>query len=496
MRKMVLAFVVMVLLANMFIGTGSMNVIALETDSMNVMPPKPPVILGDVDGDGEVTSIDCAYVKRAVLSISNVDPIFVDVNRDGKLDSLDYALMKRFVLGYIDSFTPKPVFDAMVLKGANKFSLNLFKKINSQSKDANFVFSPLSVSNAFSMVYNATFGETKDEMGKVLGYEGIDTGVVNGTYKTVLDYLNNVSNKSELSIKNSVWIADNYVKQYGLSINQDFVNTNKEYYGALTSLLNFKDIETTNTINKWIADATHDKINKLVSYEDIREACMCVANAIYFKDEWKNPFNKSLTMEAKFTDDAGIISKVEMMNKRGSIEYGEGEDYKTVKLPYKDGKTSMYFILPLESKIDDFITSLDLIKWNGIINNVSVKQVQLNVPKFKSKYKDKDFEKTLKSLGMNKAFLPGGITGAINGGHPIGLSKVFHEAVIEIDENGTEAAAATVIIATTSPGRPSDTQWLNFTADRPFIYAVVDNQYGNILFVGKFTNKDIDNSLK
>lgn len=358
----------------------------------------------------------------------------------------------------------------------SQFSFDIFQQLNKEDKNQNIFISPLSISTALAMTYQGAEGTTKEAMAKALRYTGIDDSNINESYKNLIPYLRKLDKKVELNISNSLWVRE------GDSIKEDFLSTNKDIFDASVTTMDFSKEEAADEINKWISDSTKKKIEKMVDSPISSNIVMYLINAIYFKGDWTKQFDKKNTFSTQFHQENGNTDEVMMMSRKGKVEFGQGDDFKAVRLPYGTGKAAMYCILPEESTpINDFIENLDLDQWETIKESISEKDdVILQLPRFKLEYGIKNLNESLTSLGMGEAFEDTADFSGIRGN--LCISRVLHKAVIEVNEEGSEAAAVTVVeMKETSYSEP-----LIFIADRPFVFLITDDETGTILFMGKF----------
>jgi len=365
-----------------------------------------------------------------------------------------------------------------VIQGSSQFAFDIFKQLNGEDKNKNIFISPLSISTALSMTYQGAEGTTKDAMAKALNYEDVDMEVLNGNYKNLLRYLKQATKKTKLDINNSIWIRKGEV------INENFLNINREVFDAYVSEIDFSEKDSVDKINNWIDNATNGKIQKMIESPISPEILMYLINAVYFKGEWTEKFDKKHTFKTKFYIEEGKTKDVMMMNRKGEVEYGKGDNFKVAKLPYGDGNISMYCMLPDEGiSIDDFIESMDLDTWQTIKENVyKTEDVVLQIPRFNIEYGIKNLNDSLSMLGMEEAFSYRADFSGIRDG--IFISRVLHKAVIEVNEEGSEAAAATVVeMKESAMAEP-----IEFIANRPFMFIIADDEYGTILFMGKVYN--------
>jgi serine protease inhibitor len=367
--------------------------------------------------------------------------------------------------------------DSGIVNANTGFAFDIFKILNEEESGKNVFISPLSISTALAMTYNGARGSTKQAMADALGIGDADLSRVNTSFQNLIAYLNKVDKKVKLDINNSIWIRERE------NIQEEFLSNTGKYFNAFSEMLDFSKDESVQRINKWISDATRGKINKMLEPPISPDVMMYLINAIYFKGEWKQQFSEDRTYGGKFTSGNGTIQDIKMMSRKGKVEYAKGEDYKAVRLPYGSGKTSMYCILPDESiNIDDFIFSMDAAKWNEVFTSpVETDDVTLGIPRFKMEYGIKLLNNSLISMGMGEAFSFNADFSGIREG--IFISRVLHKAVIEVNEEGSEAAGVTVV----EMKETSITEPLTFIADRPFLFIIADDKTGTILFIGKMS---------
>lgn len=361
-----------------------------------------------------------------------------------------------------------------VVKANNSFAFDIFRKMNEEEEDTNLFISPFSISAALTMTYNGAAGNTKQQMSDVLKFGDIHPGIVNESFQNLLASLSHADEKVRLDIGNSVWVRE------GEAIQKDFLETNSKYFNAFTQMLDFSKADSAQVINGWISDATRQKIQKMIDPPIPPEVVMYLINAIYFKGEWANQFDEKRTFDGKFKTTAGQMEEVRMMTREGKIACANGSDYKAVRLPYGNGRLSMVCVLPDEAvDIDDFIGSFDAQRWNDIDKALEETDgFTLFLPRFKIEYGIKQLNDSLIELGMKDAFSANADFSGIREG--LFISEVLHKAVIEVNEEGSEAAAATVVVM-----EESFSPDLYFIAERPFLFMIADEQTGTILFLGK-----------
>ncbi len=364
--------------------------------------------------------------------------------------------------------------DERIVQANTTFAFDLFRKINHEDVQENIFISPLSVSAALTMNYNGAENSTKEAMEDTLGFSELTKEEVNSGFKYMKKYLEKIDKKIELEMSNSIWIRK------GEEINQDFIDLNIDVFNAYTKSLDFSKKSAVDKINQWIDTSTHGLIKKVLNAPISEDVIMYLINAIYFKGEWTQKFDKGRTYDAIFYNGLGEQNPIEMMSMKESVDFMESNNYKAVKLYYGNKKTAMVCILPNEDvDINDFIESLDGNKWAEIQEEFHESDIIVKIPKFKMEYGVKKLNDTLKSLGMAEAFEYEADFGGIR--EDLYISEVLHKAVIEVNEEGSEAATVTVVTDNTS----SVMEPTSFIADRPFIFIITDEEMGSILFMGK-----------
>ena len=372
--------------------------------------------------------------------------------------------------------------DKEVVEGNNKFAFNIFKEISKDENNKNVFISPLSISMALTMTYNGAKENTKAEMNKVLGYEGMNDDKINNSYKILHSYLENIDENVKLNLSNSIWIRE------GQNINKEFININKDIFGAKVDNLDFSKSSSVDKINNWIEKSTNNMIKDMLKGPIDGDVIMYLINAIYFKGQWQEPFDINNNIIGKFTNSKGDKTEIDFMRKVAADDktfYGEKDDFKAIKMPYDSGKVSMYAVLPKEGlNIDNFINNLDMNKWNSIKESIGKEQEAVNVsfPKFEIEYGAKELKEPLAALGMKDIFSDRANLSGIREG--ICVSSVLHQGKIEVNEKGSEAAAAT-IVEVRETAMPIIDDPKEFIADRPFVFIIEDEESGTILFMGK-----------
>lgn len=374
-----------------------------------------------------------------------------------------------------------------VVDANNQFAFELYKQLGgTRGTDDNMFFSPWSIMLALSMVYEGAEGDTATEMQGVLHVPKDDTARHDG-FKTAYAQTNPTSGEYELSTANAFWGSD------AATIKQPYLDLIDEYYGAKAQSMNFAgDPEgCTDTINDWVANNTHDKIRDIIPPGAISPYTDAVlTNAIYFKGQWVYEFDANDTTDRDFTTAAGPVKKVPTMSIEGSqtrFLYAEDDKMQALELPYKGDKVSMVLLLP---KSDD-ISALDAAMSNkylkDTLDSMDDFRVNMYIPsfKFENKYM---LVNTMKALGMTKAFdsTQSNFSGIMD--QKFAITDIIHQSFVEVNEKGTEAAAATVVIGDDDGDDTPPDPVYTFRADHPFIFIIKQNDTDNVLFLGKVSD--------
>jgi serine protease inhibitor len=367
-----------------------------------------------------------------------------------------------------------------LVEADNSFGLKLFKEINSKETNSNIFISPLSISMALGMTYNGARESTEEAMRTTLEFGDLSMGEINESYKSLIELLERIDSDVEFNIANSIWHRDDRVFE------QDFFERCRDYFDARVSGLDFSQDEAVkDTINNWVEEHTNGRIKDILDYVDPL-AVIYLVNAIYFNGTWTYQFNEEDTEDEPFYLLGGGTKDCKMMQVKSKFKYFEDSLLQAVDIPYGNGNYSMTVILPGYGKdIDQFIAGLTQEKWDEWMSSFCEDSVNLFLPKLKLEYKvEEKLKKALIDMGMGIAFEPGfaNFTGMYERGG-IWIEKIIHKTFLEVDEEGTEAAAATVVEMWESagPGMEHPTIFVN----RPYIFAIRENHSGTILFIGK-----------
>ncbi len=359
----------------------------------------------------------------------------------------------------------------------NEFGFNLFHQLTRQDANKNVFCSPLSVATALAMAYNGAAGETQQTMARTLRFNGMSQAEINLASADLLKALKSSDPKVELAIANSIWARQ------GVKFKEDFLARNRQYFGAEVATLNFGDPQAVGRINGWVSANTKGKIPRIIDRISPQQVLFLI-NAVYFKGLWQQKFDPALTRNQPFHLRGGGQKPVPMMAQAGSYRYLRGDRFQAVSLPYGKGGASLYLFLPDQnSSLNDFLKTVNYQQWEQWLKSFRTTPGDLKLPRFKLDY-ERTLNDALKALGMESAFSAERANfSGMSDRRDLFISEVKHKAVVEVNEEGTEAAAATSVgISVTSV--QITPQRFTFIADRPFLLAIRDQQTGAILFMG------------
>lgn len=348
------------------------------------------------------------------------------------------------------------------------FALSFFQNVNKTAEAAdNVVVSPYSAGVALSMLMQGAEGQTKVELDNAL----------NGCSFTAVP----LSSGDTVVVKsaNSLWVDDDF------SIRNHYISLLEKEYDALAVTLNFADPATLHAINNWCSEHTDGKVTEVLQKLS-PEAVMVLANALYFKAPWLEPFNADLTRDDVFHGTAGD-SSVKMMYRKGHYMYAEYEGAQMIELPYEGERYSMYVVLPPENmKTSDLSSFMNEAVYQSALKLMTPQQVRLSLPKMRLETSLK-LDPALKAMGVRTAYTPGADFKGISAMGPLVLDEVAQKCYIDVTESGTEAAAVTVVTIALTSARP-DMNLKVMKVDRPFIFLIADKEQNYILFAGRIVN--------
>lgn len=375
---------------------------------------------------------------------------------------------------------------AMLIEAENDFGFELFKNVYAtETESENIMVSPLSVSLALAMTYNGANGETQAAMEKTLKVHGLTPEEINQSYHDLVNALQSLDPKVLLEIANAIYYRDDF------QVENEFVSINKNYYDADISPLDFgNEQKSLEIINGWVAKKTHNKIETIIDRIS-RSHVMFLLNAIYFKGTWQKEFNEESTEKLPFYPENGENIQTEMMQRLDTLPYTSNDLFSAVELSYGKGNYNMYVFLPENGRtLEEIVNNLDKDNWGTWMESFRETQsVDIKFPKFKYGY-EITLNDVLTEMGMGIAFSGAADFTGINRGGGLNIDYVKHKSFIDVNEEGTEAAAVTIVaIERTSAGGPTK---VPFIVNRPFLYAITEKDTGAVLFMGTVKNPQVN----
>lgn len=366
-------------------------------------------------------------------------------------------------------------------KSIDTFPFDMYKNLAATKGKENFLISPYSISTALTMTYTGAVGATKEAMAKVLCLSGKNDEEIKNQAKTDIESLSKVEKGTILEIANALFANKN------INFKKDFLDENKKYFDAGTQSMDFSAAESLDKINGWVSEKTHKKIEKILDKVS-GDAILYLINAIYFKGTWQDQFKKSDTKDRDFHKVDGTKNKVPMMSLNRTFSYMENPDCKAVFLPYKDTRFGLYIFLPA-SKLDQFENSLDQKSFEKMTSLFRSRPGTLKLPRFKMEDSMK-LKDSLCKLGMEEAFDPkmADFSAMTNEKERVFINEVIHKTFMEVNEEGTEAAAVTAVEMCMTSARTEPETPFEMTCDRPFFIALQDRQTQKLLFLGHVVN--------
>jgi len=373
--------------------------------------------------------------------------------------------------------------------GNTQFAFDLYGQL--QSQPGNLFYSPYSISSALAMTYAGAEGGTAEEMAATLRFL-LDQENLHPAFNALdqkLDLLAELEvpkdqgDPFQLNIANAIW------GQQDFHFEDDFLDLLAENYGAGLRLLDYisQPEESRLAINQWVSDETKEKIQDLIPQGGItNDTRMVLSNAIYFKATWLEEFNKELTEEGIFYGLGGeeILAQMMRTGQDASFRYLKEDGYQAVELPYIGSQVSMLVLVPDQGRFEEFEDQFSIEELNRTLDGLSYSPVELTFPRFEFET-EISLASTLSAMGMPTALSEAADFSGMTGAKDLFISDVFHKAFVSVDEEGTEAAAATAVVMslTSMPESP-----IEFTVDRPFLFLIREHETGTVLFMGRVVN--------
>lgn len=381
--------------------------------------------------------------------------------------------------------TPPPALTALpraltpaersIITASNTFSFALVKQVSSAQADSNVFLSPLSASMSLGMAMNGAAGTTYDEMRSTLGFGSASQGDIDAGYRSLIALLESLDPAVKMQIANSVWFDS------GFPVKQGFLDTVKTFFDAEARPLDFSNgPAAVDAINGWVRTKTNGTIPSILDGIDPNEV-MFLVNAIYFKGSWRARFDAS-SADGDFHAAGGSVQRATFMHRQGTMSYAEGRGWQAVDLPYGDSAFSMTVVLPTAG-VEPLVDSLTPAFWSSLVSTLAPQEVDLKLPKLTLRY-GRLLNEDLQALGMRAPFEAADFTRMSPLGDQLSISRVQQNTFVNVDEEGTEASAATVtgIQLTSAPS------FAEVVVDRPYLFVIRERLTGTVIFMGKISN--------
>lgn len=371
-------------------------------------------------------------------------------------------------------------------RSTNRFAFSLYEKVI-EKKNSNIFFSPIGLSTAFAQVYIGSKNKTKDEIANLFGFNNSLVEFPNEFLVFSNQLFSPEANSTiELLNANSVWVNNKF------ELKPEFAKSLKDNFNSKVFTLDVsKPSECADQVNAWVKNSTSDKINTIISEKNIEpETVFLLLNSLYFKSKWLNTFDEKNTREDMFSVSASEKVKTQMMNTQGDYNYSKYYNYDALQIPYTTNNYSMLILLPKDvSGIYELEQNLDSIDIDFILSDLKKNSINISLPKFKLEYEVNVLKEMLTKLGIKQAFEKSkaefsGIIKEVPGLN-FYISDVLQKTFVEVNEEGTEAVAITMISHNFRGGRPDPKI---FRVDHPFLFFIVEESTKCILFMGKCVN--------
>lgn len=370
-----------------------------------------------------------------------------------------------------------------LIESGNAFAFDIFSRVlASAGANENVMISPLSISYALSMTLNGANSSTRDAMLEALRINGISIDALNNSYKNLTEALLSVDKRVLISIANSVWTENDF------AVKKAFIDILTKYYDAESKSFDINDASAPDKMNKWIEDNTNGLIKNMIDkLED--NTVMLLINAIYFKGKWKSQFDETKTVNMPFYKPGSGSVNIPMMKQKTDFSIYQANGFKVAEFPYGQGNFVMDVVLPDEqgglSSVKDLVTDNNFSGWISAMNE---RETDLSFPRFKYGYKKK-LKDVLTDMGMGIAFTDAADFSNISEQYDLLINDVAHQSFIETNEEGTEAAAATVVEVGVTSMPPAA---LVFNMDHPFIYIIRETTTNSIIFMGRVADPSLN----
>jgi serine protease inhibitor len=398
--------------------------------------------------------------------------------------ALLWAMLGCAAVTLADAALPIAAPNPKVCASINDFGFRLLRALTNGS-GKNVIISPVSISLALAVAYNGAAGDTRTTMAKTLAVPPLSDDDFNRANHDLLRTLRKADPAVQMEIANALWAES------GFPINSDFLKLSQESYDASARSVNFSGNPrgAADTINGWVDENTHGKIPTIIGTPDPNTR-LVITDAVYFKGRWASPFDKKATNARTFhLQDGGSVTTA-MMAQSGEYPYFENDAFQAIRLPYGNGRFAMYVFLPRTTHgLPDFLRSLDEAHWSEWTAKLSGRKGKIVLPKLESTYA-RSLNDALKAMGMAEAF--DADKADFSRIHPIPpplfINDVEHKTYVKVDEEGTEAAAASSVGIAVALARTNEPPPFEMIADHPFFCAIAEQHSGALLFAGVVTD--------
>ncbi|MFN2394248.1 MAG: serpin family protein [Bacteroidales bacterium] len=382
---------------------------------------------------------------------------------------------------------PKPYDTHAMTNELTDFSFRLFKELSKNHEQQNISFSPVSLNMALAVIYSGAMNDTRDEMARLTGFDKDATRFHTNYFQYFSSFGKlEADTLVDFNLANRVFVEQSY------PVLESYIHDVETYHGGAFEQMNFIEDprRAEQRINRWALEMTRERIKDLIPEGTLDPLTrMVLANAIYIKSAWRYPFEEESNVEKDFHSINGTLKKADFMNQRQNrIPFLAMDDQKVLELPYTSPHLSLLLILPDDQNVRDIASFIpNVAQYKEMTDNLKYEDVYMEIPKFRleSQFSLSDH---LKEMGMERAFDERADFSGIGGQRDLFISAILQKVFFEIDEKGSEAAAATAIIVTTTALMPEVEEPMQFIADRPFIFILKENQFNTPLFVGQFVS--------
>ncbi len=371
-----------------------------------------------------------------------------------------------------------------IAAAGNGFSLGLLQKVSETETEGNFMISPLSIDYALAMTANGARNNTLNQMLATMDFADFEISEFNEYYAYIMNELVGLDPQVNLSIANSIWYRNGY------TILPEFLNVNQQYYDAQIAGLDFSSPEAVSTINNWVANATNDKIPTIIDAIG-GDVVMYLINAVYFYGTWKYEFDPAQTQKRDFYVSSAQTVEVDMMEMEAELKYFYDAELQIAEIPYGQGNYVMDILVPASDETpEEVIAGLTPERWQELSQGLYNQNIILSMPKFKFDF-EKNLVPSLQALGMTDMFIDGiADFSGIDGLGGLFVSAVKHKTYIDVNEEGTEAAAVTSVEFSVTSVNPDGPIYL--FANKPFVFVIRETSTGIILFTGVVRNPTLE----